>query len=240
MKKIIRLNESDLTRIVRRVIKEKIEDYSKKLGLGLVDPTPKEYFMGMKTNRNETLRFQTWIKKNYPQTNLGNSGPRRDGVDGVCGKLTTAAFNKYGEEFVKEVFNIKDNDNNNDNGAIPNSSFKDCASLAKVDDPDELGSSPVIRIKGDVKVEYFIDGGPKYDSFKFYSNGRPFCSISTNKFRKIDCEHKFKPQSIMVPGDSPMVKLNNVEISHFIDGGPNYEKWTIKNDGRYFCSLSMS
>jgi hypothetical protein len=233
MKKIIRLTESDLTRIVRRVIRE--QDRSKMLGDAGI--SPEEYFMDMKTNRNQTIRFQTWVKKNYPQTNLGNSGPRRDGVDGVCGKLTTAAFYKYGEEFVMEVINKKGNDNNNDNGAIPNFSFKDCESLSKVDDPDALGSSPVIRIPGNVKVEYFTDGGPKYDSLKFYSNGKPFCSISTNRFNKIDCEHKFKPQSIMAPGDSPMVMLNNVELSHFIDGGPNYEKWTIKNDGRYFCGI---
>lgn len=237
MKKIIRLTESDLSRIVRRVIKEKIEDYSKMLG-ALIGP--EEYFRLLKMDRNKCMEFQKWVKQNYPQTNLGNSGPRRDGVDGICGKLTTAAFGKYGEEFVMEVINGKrDNDDDvNDNGAIPQNAFRDCEELSRVEDEDMLGSPSVVSMNGSVEISHFIDGGPNYESFNFKVNGKPFCKLSLSRFKKNNCE--FVMDSGAAPGDSPKVKLSGkVQLSHYTGGGPSYESWKIINNGKYFCKVSV-
>ena len=158
MKRIIRLTESDLTRIVRRVIREQ-DERQNMLG-ALIEP--EEYFMKLKSNRNECMRFQKWVKENYPQTDLGRSGPRRDGVDGDCGRRTTAAFDKYGEEFVMEVINNRGDDDFNDNGAIPENSFRDCGELAKYED-GMMGAPGIVSMNGSVEISHFIDGGPNYE-----------------------------------------------------------------------------
>ena len=50
---------------------------------------------------NSTVRFQKWVKKNYPSINLGTFGIKKDGVDGKFGKLTQSAWNRVGNEYLK-------------------------------------------------------------------------------------------------------------------------------------------
>lgn len=66
MKKIIKLTENDLMRIVKRVIKESYDDTIAKIQKEL-------------------------IKKGY---DLGDYGPNGDGVDGIMGPLTKKAYEK--------------------------------------------------------------------------------------------------------------------------------------------------
>lgn len=240
MKKIIRLTESDLSRIVRRVIKEKIEDRSKMLGALI---SPEEYFRDLKMERNKCIEFQKWVKQNYPQTNLGNSGPRRDGVDGICGKLTTAAFVKYGKEFVMEVINGKrDNDDDfNDNGAIP--SVRDCQSLFKRKPDvnayeDVLGDSAYLdlEINGNIMIAYNGTVAPNRRAITVIKDNKPFCKIPVVSSIG-DCRNKMELTSD-APG-SPMMATLDAPIKINLTGpvAPKSQGIVIKDGGGYFCKI---
>ena len=73
MKKIVKLTESDLVNIVKKVINEQL--------VNVVD-TPKEI---------KQIQ-QKLVNLGY---DLGPSGPNKDGVDGICGDKTKLAIETY-------------------------------------------------------------------------------------------------------------------------------------------------
>jgi len=64
--------------------------------------SPAEYEPKLK-NKTECAKFQTWVKKNYPNHNLGPFGPKKDGVDGLYGKRTKEAWRYYGKKYLSEM-----------------------------------------------------------------------------------------------------------------------------------------
>jgi hypothetical protein len=85
MKRITRLTERDLSRIVRRVIKEEEED------MGFEIPNFPEDLIKL---------FQFFITEFHPDVDLGSSGPNNDGIDGVMGEKTYEASLDYSDEFI--------------------------------------------------------------------------------------------------------------------------------------------
>lgn len=82
MKKIIKLNESDLLRIIKSVISEQ--------GLGRSIPSDFEQDI---TPRVRVINIQRKLKElGY---DLGSSGPNRDGIDGVYGRQTKLAVRNF-------------------------------------------------------------------------------------------------------------------------------------------------
>lgn len=64
--------------------------------------TPAEYESKLK-NKKECQNFQSWVKTNYPNHDLGPFGPRKDGVDGLYGRRTKLAWRYYGKEYLSEM-----------------------------------------------------------------------------------------------------------------------------------------
>jgi hypothetical protein len=81
MKKIIKLYESDLLKIINKVLSEQ----------GLGRPIPSNFGQDIVSRvRDNITAIQTKLKSlGY---NLGTSGPNRDGIDGVYGKMTRNAI----------------------------------------------------------------------------------------------------------------------------------------------------
>jgi len=52
------------------------------------------------TDYREIKKFQTWMDQNITDFDLGNSGPNKDGVDGVMGGKTAQAWSKYGQRYL--------------------------------------------------------------------------------------------------------------------------------------------
>jgi hypothetical protein len=73
-------------------------------------------------SKDEIKQFQTWVKQNK-QTNLGNFGKNKDGVNGDLGKpgsLTRDAWNAYGDKFIQSKLNTNTSNNSNTNNSINN------------------------------------------------------------------------------------------------------------------------
>jgi len=87
MKKIIKLNESDLLKIINRVISEQ----------GLGRPIPSNFgqdiISQVKSNNQNIILIQKKLKD--LRYNLGKSGSNGDGVDGVYGRLTRLAVQDF-------------------------------------------------------------------------------------------------------------------------------------------------
>lgn len=82
MKKIIKLNESDLLRIIQGVLSEQ----------SLGKPIPSDFGRGI-ADDTKIIAIQNKLKSlGY---NLGTSGPNKDGVDGVYGGKTKLAVQDY-------------------------------------------------------------------------------------------------------------------------------------------------
>lgn len=85
MKRITRLTERDLSRIVRKVIKEEEED------MGVEIPNFPEDLIKL---------FQFYITEFHPEIDLGSTGPDYNGIDGVMGEKTYEASLDYSDEFI--------------------------------------------------------------------------------------------------------------------------------------------
>lgn len=120
-----------------------------------------------------------------------------------------------------------DNPNENNGQKIPS-----CESVLKAGDAP--GDPPKVSMNGEVVVSNFIDGGPRYNGITFNVNGKPFCRVAISSIG--DC--KFQSGDPEAPGTSPSQKFTGeVTLSHFIDGGPSNESWSIYNNGKYFCKF---
>jgi len=87
MKKIIKLNESDLLKIIDKVISEQ----------GLGRPIPSNFGQYIKSQVKSNDQNITLIQKKLKDLryNLGKSGPNGDGVDGEYGRLTRLAVQDF-------------------------------------------------------------------------------------------------------------------------------------------------
>lgn len=54
-------------------------------------------------NKKECSKFQSWVKTNHPEHDLGPFGPNKDGVDGLYGKRTKKAWQYYGKEYLGQT-----------------------------------------------------------------------------------------------------------------------------------------
>jgi len=138
------------------------------------------------------------------------------------------------EKIYKEVQQMSGNPNNKPvvNPTPVENEIPSCESVLKAGDAP--GDSPKVSMNGEVVVSNFIDGGPRYNGITFNVNGKPFCRVAISSIG--DC--KFQSGDPDAPGTSPSQKFTGeVTLSHFIDGGPSNESWSIYNNGKYFCKF---
>lgn len=138
------------------------------------------------------------------------------------------------EKIYKEVQQMSGNPNNKPvvNPTPVENEIPSCESVLKAGDAP--GDSPKVSMNGEVVVSNFIDGGPRYNSVTFNVNGKPFCRVAISSIG--DCE--LQVEDPMAVGSDPIKKFTGeVTLSHFIDGGPANESWSIYHNGKYFCKF---
>ena len=110
----------------------------------------------------------------------------------------------------------------------------ECSSL--MESSGMVGGPIMLQFPGsNVTVKHFTDGGPRYEAMVFNIKNRPYCKVSG---RLNTDEFDWEIPSDDEVGSSKYLELfGDVTLEHFIDGGPSYERWTIKQDGDYVASF---
>lgn len=90
MKRVIKLTEGDLEKIVKKVLSEqKPFPFANKKNL------ESSFFNFSKKPKEEQIADVQWILKYQYKYNLGNTGPNKDGVDGIFGGRTEKAVKDF-------------------------------------------------------------------------------------------------------------------------------------------------